>query len=272
MKTYKKILFEGLLPEQKDILIALLSEMKFEGIEETASALTIYFSDELFDENAVKEIAAQLNLNFSVDAIEDRNWNQQWESGFEPVIVDDFAIVRAVFHSPQPGIKHDIIITPKMSFGTGHHATTYMMMQQMKEIDFTGKRVLDFGTGTGVLAILAEKLGASYVKAIDNDDWSIENAKENLQVNNCSITELEKNDTAKTNQEYDIILANIIRSVILDNFENFSNSLKTNNILVLSGLLISDEEAILQAAFSFKFRLQRRFEKGEWISLCLIKM
>ena len=129
-------------------------------------------------------------IGFSETTIEETNWNQVWESSFEPVVVDDFVAVRADFHEPIKGIKHEIVITPKMSFGTGHHATTYMMLEQMGKLDFKDKRVLDFGTGTGVLAILAEKMGAKKIIAIDNDEWSIENANENIKRNNCVAVEL----------------------------------------------------------------------------------
>ncbi len=134
----------------------------------------------------LNDLTSSLQLSFSKTIIEETNWNQVWESNFDPVIVDDFVAVRAHFHEPIKNVQHEIVITPKMSFGTGHHATTYMMMQQMRELDFAGKNVFDFGTGTGVLAILAEKLGAQKVIAIDNDDWSIENADENVKRNNCT--------------------------------------------------------------------------------------
>ena len=131
-------------------------------------------------------VLSHFKFIFKETLIPEANWNQVWESNFDPVIVDDFVAIRADFHEPVKGVSLEIIITPKMSFGTGHHATTYMMIEQMRELDFTGKSVFDFGTGTGVLAILAEKLGANKVIAVDNDEWSIENAEENFEKNNCT--------------------------------------------------------------------------------------
>jgi ribosomal protein L11 methyltransferase len=143
--------------------------------------LLAYFNEEDFPSYDVQSL---LNgYNFQSNTIPEQNWNEEWEQNFQPVVVDDFCAVRAHFHAPISTVKHEIIITPKMSFGTGHHATTYMMMQQMQNIDFNNKSVFDFGTGTGILAILAEKCGAKEIIAIDNDEWSYKNAEENLEMN-----------------------------------------------------------------------------------------
>ncbi len=150
-----------------------------------------------------------------IAAIEKQNWNALWESNFEPVQVDDFVGVRAGFHAPFGGVvEHDIVITPKMSFGTGHHGTTYCVMQLMRGIDFANKSVFDFGTGTGILAILAQKLGAGPVLAVDNDDWCIENASENIIVNNTQSIEIEKVNDANLNKKFNIIIANINKNII----------------------------------------------------------
>jgi ribosomal protein L11 methyltransferase len=138
--------------------------------------------------------------------------------------VDHFVAVRADFHEPIKDVKYEIIITPKMSFGTGHHATTYMMMEQMRDANFTDKIVFDFGTGTGVLAILAEKMGAKKIMAIDSDEWSIENANENIKRNNCTAIELQLTNTADVKSEFDIILANINKNIILENLELLESS------------------------------------------------
>jgi ribosomal protein L11 methyltransferase len=180
--AYIEIRFIEPSEEASDILIAMLSDLQYEGFEEEENILKAFIPKSLFNEERLKEIEEEFQLKYSVTELPDTNWNKVWESNFQPVIVENFCVVRAGFHEPIKDVEHEIIITPKMSFGTGHHATTYMMLQQMKDIDFKGKHVMDFGTGTGVLAILANKLGAASVIAIDSDSWSIENAAENLKI------------------------------------------------------------------------------------------
>ncbi|HEU4861999.1 MAG TPA: 50S ribosomal protein L11 methyltransferase, partial [Chitinophagaceae bacterium] len=181
-----KITFADLQPEQKEILIAQLADAGYEGFEETDTTLDAFIGELRFDNSLLNEIAFKYQTSYTSEKIAETNWNQIWESNFQPVVVDEYVAIRADFHQPISTTKFEIVITPKMSFGTGHHATTYMMMQQMRENDFANKNVFDFGTGTGVLSILAEKLGAKKVLAIDNDSWSIDNADENIQRNNCT--------------------------------------------------------------------------------------
>jgi ribosomal protein L11 methyltransferase len=164
-------------------------------------------------------------------------------------------------------VEHEIVITPKMSFGTGHHATTFMMIQQMQEIDFSGKKVFDFGTGTGILAILAERLGAKKIIAVDNDDWSIANTAENLERNNCSKVELKKADKVTADERFDIILANINKNVILDNFSSLVKQLSSKGILLLSGLLTEDEADILAEAGKFPLIFSVKSASNNWVAL-----
>jgi ribosomal protein L11 methyltransferase len=269
MATYIQLEFKNISPAQSDILVAELSGIGFEGFEEGENSLKAFIPAKDVDEEAVKEIAERNNLTYLRFIIEETNWNAVWESNFDPVLVDDFAGLRAHFHEPLEGVEHEIVITPKMSFGTGHHATTYMMIEQMRDIDFAGRSVFDFGTGTGVLAILAEKLGAASVLAIDNDDWSIDNAAENIDRNHSQRIGLKKTDTARVGESFDIILANINKNVILDNFLILANQLKPGGILLLSGLLAEDEGDILAAAKSFPLTKQLKTEKSNWISLRL---
>lgn len=267
MATYIQIEINDLGIEQSDLLLAELTILGFEGFEEGEKSLKAFIPAADFDEAALKELAAKNSVSFSQTTIEETNWNAVWESNFEPVLVDDFVGLRADFHPPVEGVLHDIVITPKMSFGTGHHATTYMMIQQMQDIDFTGKKVFDFGTGTGVLAILAEKLGAGRVVAIDYDDWSIENAGENSSRNGCHRIELKKGDTAGMGESFDVILANINKNVILDNLEALSSQLAPGGILVFSGLLVDDEKDIVAAAAKYTLHLGKKTERNKWISL-----
>jgi ribosomal protein L11 methyltransferase len=206
-------------------------------------------------------------MSFIKTVIKATNWNQLWESNFQPVVVDDFAGIRASFHEPIKGVRYEIVITPKMSFGTGHHATTCLMIRQMCEIIFSGKTVMDFGTGTGILSILAEKMGAASIIAIDNDEWSITNATENLEKNICSKIKVEKADSAAGEKSYDIILANINKNVIIDNLSTLVKQLEPGGILVLSGLLASDEAAILYETGKLLLIPGKKMLENGWISL-----
>jgi ribosomal protein L11 methyltransferase len=266
---YVRVSFTELQAEQKEILIARLSDAGFEGFEEHESGLDAFISKSEFDKAVVTEIAFKYQLPFQIQEIKETNWNELWESGFQPVIVEDYVAVRAGFHTPVKNVKHEIIITPKMSFGTGHHATTYMMIRMMRNINFTGKQVLDFGTGTGILAILAEKEKAEAVVAIDNDVWSIDNAKENFSKNNCQKIKLLKADNPLYQQKADIILANINRNVILDNFDVLISQWNKNGVMLLSGFLISDLDEIMSAVTKRGLSLQNKLTRDNWLCLQL---
>lgn len=267
MGNYIQLEFKNISIELSDILIAQLSSIGFEGFEEGDNFLKAFIPSTDFDEVLIKEIANKNKISFNQSVIEETNWNAVWESNFEPVIVDEFVAIRADFHQPITGVEHEIVITPKMSFGTGHHATTFMMIQQMKEIDFNNKTVFDFGTGTGVLAILAEKLNAKNIVAVDNDDWSIENTAENIKRNNCKNIDLLKAANAGKGKHFDIILANINKNVILDNMSNLTQQLNHKGILLLSGLLIKDEIDILSAISKYNFQLDKKMTRNNWIAL-----
>lgn len=267
MGNYIQISFDGIQSEQQEQLIAFLSEAGYEGFEENDNVLYAFIEEKNFDKVLLNELVYKYQLTYTELSIPEQNWNKVWESNFQPVIVDDFVAIRANFHDRIPGVKYEIVITPKMSFGTGHHATSYMMIQQMKDLDFTRKTVFDFGTGTGVLAILAEKLGASTVLAIDNDEWSIENAQENISCNKCSKVQVQLADTIQKAIRYDIILANINRNVILGNVQSIASSLKENGQLLLSGLLEGDEMEIREFFNTYNLFLQKKYSKNNWISL-----
>ena len=273
MTDYLKIDFEFLNNEQKEIIIALLSEMNYEGFEEEGDLLVAYISAHLYDEKELKNFAGGHQLSFSVEEIQNKNWNSEWESNFHPVVINHlsnglpFVGIRADFHQPLKNVEYEIVITPKMSFGTGHHATTSMMIQMMSEMDLKEKTVLDFGTGTGVLAILSEKLGAKRIKAIDSDDHSIENAAENFQANNCAGISLFKASSAETGEMFDVILANIIKNVIVDNLHSFATQLNPGGTIILSGLLKDDEAEIVSHSLEQNLYLYRKIETDNWICL-----
>ena len=255
----------------KDMMIAELADLGFDGFEETETGLLSYIALAGFDgelTSGLEELVNRYGLTYTSNAIDKQNWNALWESNFEPVLVDDFVGVRANFHDSFNGaVEHDIIITPKMSFGTGHHGTTYSVMQLMRGIDFANKSVFDFGTGTGLLAILAHKLGAVDILAVDNDDWCIENASENIVVNNTQSIEIQKVDNAKLNKKFNIIIANINKNIILDNLAFLAEATVPGGVVLLSGLLVEDEPEIEAACAALGWKHQETRTRNNWIAL-----
>jgi ribosomal protein L11 methyltransferase len=265
--NYLQIEFETLKEGESEILVALLANAGFESFEEKPDSLLAFIKEEGFEEDSLEPILNMVPVNYAVTVVPQQNWNAQWESSFEPIVVNDFVAIRAAFHQPIKEVKHEIIITPKMSFGTGHHATTYMMIEQMEGLGFTGKTVLDFGTGTAVLAILAEKMGAIAVNAIDYDAWSIENSTENAAANNCSKIHLIQAETISTATTYDIILANINLNVIMNNLATIRQVSKKGSFMLLSGFIKADEPIMLKALSEAGINPLKMVQKAEWISI-----
>ncbi|HEU0110310.1 MAG TPA: 50S ribosomal protein L11 methyltransferase [Flavisolibacter sp.] len=252
--------------QEQELLISQLSDLDAIGFEQIEDRLIAYFPANDFNSYEVTRILN--NYEFVSKELKEQNWNEVWEHNFQPVAVQSFCGIRADFHKPFTGIEHEIIITPKMSFGTGHHATTYMMIDQMKDLDFKNKSVFDFGTGTGILSILAEKLGAREVVAIDVDEWSIENTNENIEKNNCKRIVVSLSSKLPS-QKFEIVLANINRNVILDYIKDLKKILKPGAHLLLSGLLTSDETIIIEACKTNDLELLKKTERNNWISLLL---
>jgi ribosomal protein L11 methyltransferase len=270
MKNYIEINIQTGESTLRDIIVAQLSEVGFEGFEESETSLKAFISEAEFDEKVFNDLLKPHNLIHSKSIVASQNWNALWESNFEPVIVEDFCEVHADFHSPSNSAKYDIIITPKMSFGTGHHATTYMMIEQMRDLNFKDKAVADFGTGTGILAILAEKLGSNKIDAIDYDEWSIQNAEENIQKNNCTLIKLKQENTFPSNGKYDIILANINKNVILNNLDGMVFGLNAKSFLLISGILSADENDLVKAAANYNLSYIKTVERNNWISILFV--
>ncbi len=261
----KRIVFYPIYADLQEVLMAKLMETyNFDGFEQLENKLIAYCTNILIDKILLLQIT---DVPFTIEDLPIQNWNALWESNFEPVVVDKFCAIRANFHEPVLTTKIEIIITPKMSFGTGHHATTYQVIQAMQKIDFTNKTVCDFGTGTGVLAILAEKLGATQIDAIDNDDWSIDNTIENCAINNCNNIKIEKHNKI-FDKKYDIILANINKNILLLNMPEIAKSLKINGIIILSGILNTDENEMIESIASNKLKVIEVNNKNNW--LCII--
>lgn len=290
-KEYIQIEFDFDNQEQFELLVAELAELGFDGFNEEelesvqndgvdringlgvgAGHCKTFMLSSQFEakevENELNIIFNKHNLTYSKSIIKEQNWNAVWESNFDPVRVGDFVGIRAHFHPVfDPPVAHEIKITPKMSFGTGHHATTFSVMQLMQNLDFNGKTVYDFGTGTGILAILAEKLGASKVHAVDNDDWCIENAKENSFNNGTKSIIIEKVESALQQQQYDIVIANVNRHIIEANMDELTMISKTGGILILSGLLTEDQSDMVNLAVSKGWNFQIAQPLNGWVSL-----
>ena len=270
MKKFIKVEVESISLDESEILMAELSENNFYAFEQNENDLIGYIIEEDFDVLKLNMLLPQ-NTIYKYSIIEDKNWNEEWESQLQSVTINNFAGIRASFHKPLENVKHEIIITPKMSFGTGHHATTFLMIELMQKINFKNKKVLDFGVGTGVLAILAEKLGASSVLAIDCDEWSIHNATENIKANNCKRIITEKRDNIKGIYGVDIVLANINFNVLEENAKNLSTVLKTGSVLIISGFLSNDENNIVSVFVKNDFVKKQSSQKEGWIALVFEK-
>lgn len=250
--------------EQAELCIAELSEINFYAFQED-TVLSAFIEEALFEEKSLKAVLSKLHLGHTTTTIAHTNWNRKWESEFMPAVVDTFVAVRAPFHLPVNGVAHEIIITPKMSFGTGHHATTFLMLQQMQKIAFTGKKVLDFGTGTGLLAILAKKLGAATITALDNDPSCITNAAENFVENSCDGIRLFQNDSIAGLGKFDVVLANINLNVIMQNIESLREASHADTCLLVSGFLTGDL-AVIEDFFGRKgFRCDAAVQKDGWL-------
>lgn len=270
MNDYQQVSIVVADPAKIELLVALLAEMGYEGFEESGEGLHAFIPSDRFDAPLLEALAKEHEFTYSLQAIAPQNWNAIWESGFEPVVIPGFVAIRAAFHPPHAGVQHEIIITPKMSFGTGHHATTYMMVQAMAQLAFSGKTVLDFGTGTGVLAILAEKLGAPQILAIDNDEWSIDNATENAQANDCNHITIQQAEMVPTGRLFDIILANINLNVIKDNLPAIAVACQPGASVLLSGFLPEDEGILMPLLADLGFRSIGKSQKDNWLCLHVI--
>ncbi len=256
-------------PEYIEILLAFLGELPFETFDEKDFGLDAYIPQKSFNHSVENEIVAlqkRVPFSYKSEIIKAQNWNTIWESNFEPLIVDDFCSIRADFHKPASNVVFEIIINPKMAFGTGHHETTFMMIQTMKNIDFGNKKVLDFGCGTGILAILASKLGAAKIDAVDIEIQSYENTIENAKINAISnIIAIHGTLENIEDSSYDIILANINRNVILDTMDSLYNKLVKNGKLIVSGILKQDENLLLTKAEKNGFSILKTVQKNKWI-------
>ncbi len=266
-----------LSPDYTDILIAELAELGFGSFVESDEGFNAYIIEPDFSEAAVQEVIAkyadQTAIAYEVSSLEKRNWNAEWERDYEPIEVANQVRVRASFHPEDARFRYDIVIDPKMSFGTGHHETTAMMLEQQLTLDFTGKTVLDVGSGTGILAILAAKMGAKAVLAFDIEEWAVENARENAEVNECpQITVFQGTiEDVEPSNKYDIVVANINRNVLLAEIPTYTNFLVRNGYLVVSGFYENDAIDIQQKATETGLSFVTSMTNREWTSLLFQK-
>ncbi|HLT52941.1 MAG TPA: 50S ribosomal protein L11 methyltransferase [Flavobacteriaceae bacterium] len=254
-----------------EILIAELGFAGFESFVEHEEGVLAYIQKEEWNETILSDVqiltTSEFDIDFDFKEIEQINWNEEWEKNFSPIVVDNMCSVRAPFHE-KSNVEYDIVIEPKMSFGTGHHETTFMMIQHMLTMDFKGKSVLDMGCGTAVLAILAEKLGATKLTAIDIDNWCYLNSLENVERNSCEqITVLEGDASLLGAESYDVIIANINRNILLEDIKTYVKSLNKKGILLLSGFYNHDIEAIEAECSKYMLKLNGKLEKNQWVSL-----
>ena len=260
---------------KREIVLAFLSQLSFDTFEESATGINAFIpanlvNDEL--ENALSGLSQQYSFEWKKEFIPYKNWNAVWESNFEPIQVGNFCGIRADFHPPFAQVAHEIVINPKMAFGTGHHATTFMMLEMMEKEDFTNKKVLDYGCGTGILAIMAAFLGANDIDAVDIEEPAYENTLENIQINKTPNIKVYCGTLDRiTATHYDCILANINRNVILDSLFALYEKVKTGGSLFVSGFLKKDEPLLKTKAQQQGFTISSQLEKADWVCIKFLK-
>jgi len=259
-----------------EILSAVIFSMGCESIVDQVTSLLVYIEEDLYTEDfkeQLKELSGRYGLHTEAVQIEDRNWNEEWEKDFQPVQVEDKCMVRAPFHPKLESVQVDIVIEPKMSFGTGHHETTWLVLYKMSQLDFVGKKVLDMGSGTGVLAIYAIKLGAVSADAIDIDTWAYENCKENAATNETpEVNPLLGDASLLTNQQYDIILANINRNILVQDMHLYVQVMNPSAKLIVSGFFSNDMSVVQQQAEASGLIFQSHLLKNNWTMMEFVKV
>lgn len=256
--------------ENIEPLITLFAELSFDGFEEKETGFNAYISVDFANLDVLAEKLSKMghfyDFSYATQLIKYQNWNAIWEAGFEPIVVDDFCGIRADFHDNIAGVEHELVINPKMAFGTGHHETTHQMIQIMRDLDFQNKRIFDYGCGTGILAILASKLGAKFVVAVDIESESYLNTIENASINQIdNIYAVEGTLDVIEIQEFGIILANINRNVILSSLKPLKKYLGPNGQLIISGFLKDDESKMLDAVNETGFRILKQCQRNNWL-------
>jgi ribosomal protein L11 methyltransferase len=258
-----------------EIIIAELAELGFESFEEGMNEIFAYIPEELFhniDNNAFNDILSKYQASlFSAEKIKTENWNALWESNYPPVKFNDFCFIHAPFHTKDDNVEFDIVIEPKMSFGTAHHETTALMIKWLQEENVEGKTVLDMGCGTAVLAILAKMKKAKYVLGIDNDSWAYENSIENCQNNHVEVEIILGDAKNLVNLKFDLIIANINRNILINDMKNYANSLNNGGTILFSGFYLSDLESVKQSAEKNNLKFHSYKQENNWVAAKFLK-
>jgi ribosomal protein L11 methyltransferase len=259
----------------RELMIAQLGTLGFEGFFHTPRGFNAYLPEADFDKNSLMSLpvfdATGLEVSWRSKIIPPQNWNATWEKNFSPIRVGGRCVVRAHFH-PQENAEYELVITPKMSFGTGHHSTTQMMISFLLDFDLRGKTVLDMGTGTGVLAILAEKRGGKKVLALDNDPWCVENTQENTALNNCKNILARLGEKVPRAKKFDLVLANINRNVLLEQIRDYAEVLIDGGSLLMSGFYVDDLALIQRECERVGFDFICNFEQNQWVATHFLKV
>lgn len=261
--------------DYREILQAELAEAGFSSFSDTEKGFDGYAEPADFEKPAFDDVIGRYHkaaeLKYELGKVARQNWNKEWESNYDPIFVSDRCAVRATFHDPMPQYEHEIIITPKMSFGTGHHQTTRLMLRHQLPVNHQGKKVLDVGCGTGILAVMASKLGAAEVKACDIDEWAVENSRENFELNHCDNIEVRQGTLQEVEfgGTYDIVLANINKNVLLDEIKTYMQYLKPDGLLFLSGFYEADVDDFLAEAGQYGLKKKAQDSEKNWAALVL---
>lgn len=258
-----------------EILIAELGEVGFESFVENEEGVEAFIQKNDWNAQVLDDIyvlkSGEFQISFEMREIEQTNWNIEWEKNFNPIQVDGLVSIRAPFHE-NPNLKYDIVIEPKMSFGTGHHETTHMMVQHLLDLNVAGKKVLDMGCGTGILAIFAEMKGAKPIDAIDIDNWCYQNSLENVERNNCKhIAVYEGDASLLKDKKYEVIIANINRNILLNDMHIYASCLSENGVILLSGFYKEDIPVIDAEVSKYGLKLDKQIERNNWVALKYVK-
>ena len=257
-----------------EMLIAQLGYVGFESFVEQDHGVTAYIQKQEWNSKILDDVfllhSNEFNITFEHNEIAQTNWNEEWEKNFNPIQVDDLVSIRAPFHT-NPSLQFDIVIEPKMSFGTGHHETTHMMVQHLLALDLDTKKVLDMGCGTGILAIFAEMKGAKPIDAIDIDSWCYENSLENIQRNNCNHITVYEGDASVLKEKYDVIIANINRNILLSDMKTYTDCLNENGVLLLSGFYKEDIVIIEDEVTKYGLTFETMIQRNNWVALKYVK-
>jgi ribosomal protein L11 methyltransferase len=262
-----------------DVVSALAGEIGFESFVECEGGVQAYIQQSLFDEAALAQMVADFPLpdtqiEYTAVEAEDKDWNEEWEKNFfQPIVIEDRCCIHSTFHHDTPPAEYEILINPQMAFGTGHHETTSSIIAELLDTDLLGKRVLDMGCGTSILAILASMRGAKEVTAIDIDDWCVNNSRDNIALNNCTNITVELGDAHSLagREPFDVVIANINRNILLADMPAYAAVMKAGSQLLMSGFYVEDIPAIRQMAESLGFRFEHHREKNRWAAVKFVK-